>query len=145
MTRISYSVLKMNYQVVTATSLNNLVASVNEKMKQGYEPIGGFAKIIEASIPVYCQTMYSQNTRYTPPQTISKDEVLYNKLKNKRKELADKIAAPAYIVATNRMLDSLIGVKPKNKEELKSVYGFGEQRIQLYGDEFLSVVNSSSV
>lgn len=126
----------MSYKIVVATDIDKLVALVNQYTKDGYEPVGGFKPMGGSSV---AQTLFLKNTVNDGMSHL--DIMLYNKLKNKRKELADAIAAPAYVVATNRMLDSLVSLKPKTKEELAGIYGFAEQKISLYGDIFLKIIN----
>lgn len=122
----------MSYKIITRNSITDLVLIVNQELEQGYKPIGGF-QVVNNQV---AQTLFADSI------TVNKeDETLFNKLKNKRKELSDKIAAPAYIVATNRMLESLVQIKPKNKDQLRNVYGFSEQKINLYGDIFLQIIN----
>jgi superfamily II DNA helicase RecQ len=70
----------------------------------------------------------------------SSNNRLYNVLKDKRMELAHNIRAPAYVVATNRTLNSMIEIMPRTLEDMKSVYGFGPHKMGLYGQEFLTVL-----
>ena len=123
----------MSYKIVTSSSIDDLVVLVNEHLEKGYQPIGGFQLVKDR----FAQSLYSAEK----PGSSKEDQILYNKLKNKRKELADSIGAPAYVVATNRMLESLVSVKPKKKEELNEIYGFSPQKIDLYGDIFLNILN----
>lgn len=123
----------MSYKIVSASTIDKLVNVVNEYIKQGYEPIGNF----QHDNLMYCQTIYCRDE----PKKTKEDEILFNKLRNKRKELSDAIGAPAYVVATNRMLESFIEMKPKTKEELHNIYGFSDQKINLYGNEFLKIIN----
>ena len=123
----------MSYKIVGSKTIKDLVLLVNEHLEQGYVPIGGFQQIDG----ILAQTLYSSEK--TKQQ--KDDIVLYNKLKNKRMELANGIGAPAYVVATNRMLESLVSIKPKHKEELREIYGFSQQKIDMYGDVFLDIIN----
>lgn len=123
----------MSYKIVTSSSIDDLVVLVNEHLEKGYQPIGGFQLVKDR----FAQTLYSTDKSATSKE----EQILFNKLKNKRKELADSIGAPAYVVATNRMLESLVSVRPKRKEDLNEIYGFSEQKIKLYGDIFLDILN----
>lgn len=123
----------MSYKIITAKTIDELVSGVNQHLKQGYEPIGGF---VATGLGV-SQTLYAKDD----VKRTKEDEILFNKLKNKRKELCDAIGAPAYVIATNRMLENLIELKPKTKEDLRNVYGFSEQKINLYGDELVKIIN----
>jgi ATP-dependent DNA helicase RecQ len=73
-----------------------------------------------------------------PQTTLSAaDERLFNILKEKRMQLARRIDAPAYVVATNKTLLSMIERKPRNLSEMLTVVGFGTQKTRLYGRAFL--------
>ena len=123
----------MSYKIVTSYSIEDLVILVNEHLDRGYEPVGGFQILNDR----FAQSLYSTEKSATSKQ----DQIIFNKLKNTRKELADSIGAPAYVVATNRMLESLVSLKPKRKEDLNEIYGFSDQKIKLYGDIFLRIIN----
>jgi superfamily II DNA helicase RecQ len=69
------------------------------------------------------------------------DVQLFNALKKKRMELANAAGVPAFCIATNRSLRSLIAIKPKTLEDLKTVFGFGPHKITVHGQQFLDVIN----
>ena len=68
------------------------------------------------------------------------DAQLFNALKKKRMELANAAGVPAYHIATNRSLKSLVSVKPKTLDEMRTVFGFGSRRTATHGQQFLNVV-----
>jgi len=72
--------------------------------------------------------------------SISSNNKLYNILSDKRMDLAHNIRAPAYVVASNKTLNSMIELKPRTLEDMKSVHGFGPHKLGLYGKEFLTVL-----
>lgn len=82
---------------------------------------------------------YSQQKVGSGQSLSSDDNVLYDKLRAKRSELARLNNLPPYVIATNKSLMSMVAIKPKSSEQLKDVYGFGSYKIEKYGDEFLSV------
>ena len=45
------------------------------------------------------------------------------------------------MIFTNEMLDALTKMKPKSKDELRKIKGFGEKKVEQYGDEILSIIN----
>ena len=68
-----------------------------------------------------------------------KDTLLLQRLKEWRKEQAEKEGLPAFIVATNTELLSVVKVKPGSKEGIKMVKGFGKKKIEKYGDDILKI------
>lgn len=56
---------------------------------------------------------------------------------NKSKEEGFK----PFTIFTNKELDSLIEIKPKNKEELLKIKGFGQKKVEMYGDAILGILN----
>ena len=72
---------------------------------------------------------------------MSKDDTqLFNALKKKRMELANAAGVPAYHIATNRSLKSLVAIKPTTLDEMRTVFGFGPHRTAVHGQQFLNVV-----
>lgn len=69
------------------------------------------------------------------------DVQMFNDLKKKRMELANAAGVPAFHIASNRSLKSLVSVKPKTLEEIRAVFGFGPYKTTLYGQQFLDVMN----
>ncbi|NRT75540.1 ribonuclease D [Clostridium beijerinckii] len=45
------------------------------------------------------------------------------------------------MVFKDEQIDELINVKPKNKEQLLEVKGFGKIKVEKYGDEILNLFN----
>jgi superfamily II DNA helicase RecQ len=70
-----------------------------------------------------------------------KDELLLKRLKEWRKQRAEKEGIPVYIIANNKELLAIIQEKPKSKEALKKIKGFGKKKIEKYGDDVLKIVS----
>lgn len=66
---------------------------------------------------------------------------IYEALKKYRLETAKKENIKAYWIFTNEELNSLIEKMPKTKEELLKIKGFGQKKVEKYGDEILSILN----
>ena len=64
---------------------------------------------------------------------------LYDKLRNLRKEIADKSGIPVYTVFTNDQLASMVKKPPKKTKDLLSISGIGEARIKQYGEDFINL------
>lgn len=70
------------------------------------------------------------------------DRELFEKLREKRKELADDLGVPAYIIFSDKTLKHLANEMPTNKDEMLEVNGIGMKKYTQYGEEFLEVINS---
>lgn len=67
---------------------------------------------------------------------------LFEKLRSVRTELAAEKSVPPYIICSDKTLKDMCAKLPRDKEQLADVYGMGEQKIQNYGEAFVTEVNS---
>lgn len=67
---------------------------------------------------------------------------LFEKLRSVRTELAAEKSVPPYIICSDKTLKDMCAKLPRDKEQLADVYGMGEQKIQNYGETFVTAVNS---
>lgn len=67
---------------------------------------------------------------------------LFEKLRSMRTELAAEKSVPPYIICSDKTLKDICAKLPRDKEQLADVYGMGEQKIQNYGEAFVTAVNS---
>lgn len=67
---------------------------------------------------------------------------LFEKLRSVRTELAVEKSVPPYIICSDKTLKDMCAKLPRDKEQLADVYGMGEQKIQNYGEAFVTAVNS---
>ncbi len=68
------------------------------------------------------------------------DQALFEELRNKRRELADQKRMPAYIIFSDRSLWDMVHRKPATLEAFKDIYGVGQQKLEQYGEEFVSII-----
>ena len=61
-------------------------------------------------------------------------------LRNERLALAREGGVPAYMICHDSTLLSLLRVWPESKEELATVHGFGEAKVEKFGERFLAVL-----
>lgn len=66
---------------------------------------------------------------------------LFEKLRSVRTELAAEKSVPPYIICSDKTLKDMCAKLPRDKEQLADVYGMGEQKIQNYGEAFVTAVN----
>ena len=67
---------------------------------------------------------------------------LFEKLRSVRTELAAEKSVPPYIICSDKTLKDMCAKLPRDKERLADVYGMGEQKIQNYGEAFVTAVNA---
>lgn len=67
---------------------------------------------------------------------------LFEKLRSVRTELAAEKSVPPYIICSDKTLKDICAKLPRDKEQLADVYGMGEQKIQNYGEAFVTAANS---
>ena len=65
---------------------------------------------------------------------------LFDKLRNLRKEIADKSGLPVYAIFTNEQLAVMVKKPPKTVKDLFLIPGIGESRVKQYGEKFLNLL-----
>jgi hypothetical protein len=68
---------------------------------------------------------------------------LYESLKKYRLETSKSEGVKPYFIFNNEELDVLIQYKPKNKEELLQIKGFGQKKVEKYGYNILSIIKKT--
>jgi len=75
-------------------------------------------------------------------ETVDFDEELFEKLREKRAELASNLKVPAYIIFSDKVLKNLSSSKPYDKMSMLEVNGVGEKKFEQFGEQFLEVINN---
>lgn len=70
----------------------------------------------------------------------NEQEVLFEKLRQLRMEIAKEEKVPPYIVFSDKTLVHMCQVRPENKAQMLKVSGVGEFKYQKYGERFLEVI-----
>jgi len=68
------------------------------------------------------------------------DESLWQALRALRRQLAEQQDVPAYVIFQDAVLMEMVQSRPKSRAELGRLAGIGERKLELYGDDFLSVI-----
>ncbi len=63
---------------------------------------------------------------------------LIKEIKQWRKEYAKSQDMPAFMIFSDKTLRDLVSKSPQSLDELSGVYGFGEKKIELFGNEVLN-------
>jgi ATP-dependent DNA helicase RecQ len=72
------------------------------------------------------------------------DESLFERLRAKRKELADEQGVPPYVIFPDTTLMEMSYYFPQNQESLMQIYGVGSAKEKKYGWDFLQVIRKYS-
>ena len=92
----------------------------------------------EVLVAVSNKKLSKDNNKYNPRQ--AEAEILYEKLKILRKQIADLQSVPPYVIFADSSLKSMSHVQPKNEAEFSKISGVNNHKLQQYGDKFLSVI-----
>ncbi|HXK50866.1 MAG TPA: HRDC domain-containing protein [Clostridiales bacterium] len=79
------------------------------------------------------------NTKAIEEALNEEEKALFGKLKEWRKEAADKNGFPVYVVCNNKEMVELVKNKPVTMEGLRNVQGFGDKKIENYGKEIVEL------
>lgn len=71
---------------------------------------------------------------------ISCDEVLLSRLKAKRKQLADEMQVPPYIVFGDTTLREMARHYPESLVQMRDIPGVGDKKLAQFGETFLAVI-----
>ena len=65
---------------------------------------------------------------------------VYNGLKEYRLKTSRSEGIKPYMIFNNEEIETLIKANPKSKNELLKVKGFGEKKVEKYGEEILKII-----
>ncbi|WP_372755519.1 helix-turn-helix domain-containing protein [Labilibaculum sp.] len=86
-----------------------------------------------------------QNFRLKKPREVVDENVkhpnLFQILKKWRKELADRINAPVYYIASQKSIVDIANQLPYTADQLKDVHGLGKVKIERYGADIIKMVS----
>ena len=72
--------------------------------------------------------------------SMSDEEMLFEKLRELRKTIANEIGKPAYIVLSDKSLYALASEKPTNLFLFGNTYGIGEHKKEQFGERFVDLI-----
>lgn len=73
----------------------------------------------------------------------SEDQPLWNALRACRKRLAEEHGVPPYVIFHDATLREMLAFRPLTPEQLLSITGVGQSKLERFGDEFLAVIGAS--
>jgi len=78
--------------------------------------------------------------RDTAAPLATADQSLFEALRERRKQIADRLDLPPYVIFHDATLRQMAEVRPKTEVDLLSINGVGEAKLERYGQEFLEVI-----
>ena len=73
------------------------------------------------------------------------DQSLFEQLRALRKSLADRRRVPAYVVFSDATLREMAARQPTTEDDLLSVSGVGQAKLEKYGEDFLTVIRENDL
>jgi len=73
---------------------------------------------------------------------IAENDPLFEELRKIRKELADQGGVPPFVIFSDKSLQDMCARKPKTAEEFLEVNGVGANKLEKYGEAFLSAIQA---
>ena len=105
-------------------------------------PAGLEALRKRTSIVLTKQIEIAEKAARRRPGAIECDEVLFERLRALRRQLADERGVPAYIIFSDVSLREMARNYPTNSAEFRRIPGVGEQKLKDFGEAFLSEIKS---
>ncbi len=109
------------------------ITSLGEKVLFG-------KKKISLVKPKEIQAKNPKKRKLQTKEEMTYDANLFEILKIKRKELAQAKNVPAFIIFSDKSLKDMVRKMPVSQAEMLAVNGVGENKLQLYGEVFISVI-----
>ncbi len=72
------------------------------------------------------------------------DEILFDRLRVLRRELAGKEHVPPFVIFSDATLADMCAKRPQSREEMLSVTGVGSVKLKKYGDAFLKAISDNA-
>lgn len=134
----AYDVLQGKEKVFLKVSEIQMQVSVQKKRKEGNVGAEGYEKNRQADKALFIEkTMQTEKVAKTEDMF---DEILFDRLRNLRKMMAEKQNLPPYIIFHDSSLKEMCRHLPKDREEMLSISGIGETKFDMYGEIFIEEI-----
>ncbi|HXC53620.1 MAG TPA: DNA helicase RecQ [Candidatus Limnocylindrales bacterium] len=115
--------------------------------EEGIEVLRSRSQVMLAQLPERSTRAGKSSGDASAPRTpkgragdIVCDETLFEILRTLRREIADKLAVPAYIVFGDVTLREMARDVPTSRDALSAITGVGEVKLERFGDAFLDAI-----
>ncbi|HSG17246.1 MAG TPA: DNA helicase RecQ [Anaerolineae bacterium] len=76
------------------------------------------------------------------PEEAEYDQVLFELLRTKRKELADAAGVPPYVIFSDRSLADMAAYFPQSDESFLAMHGVGRHKLEKHAEHFLPLIRA---
>ncbi len=90
------------------------------------------------------EKVYRKMVKMSKKETSFDNEIIL-KLKDFRKKLAEIEKVPPYIIFSDKSLQDIANYAPQTKEDLLKLKGFGEYKVEKYGQQIIDVVKELEI
>lgn len=133
----TYGLLQRQSLKEIAEQINVLISEGYLKVTEGQYPTIQLTEsclpVLKGSQQVWMRTVHKQ-------QSVAQHNELFERLRQLRKDIAQKEHIPPYIVFTDRTLQELSERCPLDKASMLPINGIGTKKLEQYGDLFLAVI-----
>ena len=143
-------------RVLPSDSLKEMAAELPQSVEE-FSQIRGIGEVrmkyADDFLPIirkYCKEhgidSIESETELLPPYEPASEEPneyapeLFERLRDKRKTIADEEEVPAFHVFSNKTLEEMATYFPQTKEAFMQIHGVGPTRIEKYADVFLPII-----
>lgn len=92
---------------------------------------------------VFLTVLVAQRITWKDSETLSPEaELLFIKLRELRKKLADEQSVPPYVIFPDSTLKLMARILPQTKDALSNISGVGSHKLAAYGDKFLGEIRA---
>ena len=75
------------------------------------------------------------------PDLTDSEELLLDRLKKLRRDLAQARSVPAYVIFSDRSLQEMARRQPRTMEEFGDIHGVGEAKLRDLAEIFLTIIS----
>ncbi|WP_374075199.1 RecQ family ATP-dependent DNA helicase [Bdellovibrio bacteriovorus] len=105
------------------------------------KPLTPFVKLDQTLEKIKTTLKKAKKSKASDLELNDIQEERYEKLKKWRKEKAKELDAPAFVVFSDQTLKHLAIKNPKSLDDMRSVYGIGEAKLEKFGWDVLAELN----
>lgn len=77
-------------------------------------------------------------------KSVAADDPVFNELRALRLQLAKEAGVPPFVIFSDKTLQDMVAKMPATEQEMLSVQGVGETKLERYGGAFLEILQSSA-
>jgi len=132
-----YGILKEYTLQEIKDLINRLIASGYMSLTESQYPV---LQLKEQGIAVLKdRTQVWQKVPRRPEKPVA-DNLLFNELRVLRKQMADNLNVPPYVIFADSTLKEMSESCPQTKPELRLIKGVGETKLERYGNDFIAAI-----